>query len=215
MIRQPRDRAETAVARALEESGTDRSALIGALQTVNRECNYLPEPALRSLSQRLGVPLSEVYHVATFYTAFSLEPRGKHIVKICIRVVRSSCRLHSHSFIAASGDDDSNSQGFSLGHRGDQTYQSCNPTGRYSRHKKPSTPHPLSSTPTTPLPAGSSSRGTRPVPIPMPWGAHLNLVASRAAGWSIPRAPGVRPSRENRCVAEPQFPQLPQIWSRL
>ena len=48
MIRHPDAETEAVVMKALQESGTDRSALIGALQAVNTEFNYLPEPALRS-----------------------------------------------------------------------------------------------------------------------------------------------------------------------
>ncbi|UCE39620.1 MAG: NADH-quinone oxidoreductase subunit NuoE [Thermoplasmata archaeon] len=57
--------------------------LISILQDINEEFNYLPENALRYVSEKLGIPLSQIYHVATFYTAFSLTPRGEHIVKVC------------------------------------------------------------------------------------------------------------------------------------
>lgn len=58
--------------------------LIQVLQDINLEYNYLPRYALQYTSEALGVPLSLVYHVATFYTAFSLEPRGEHIIKVCM-----------------------------------------------------------------------------------------------------------------------------------
>jgi len=58
--------------------------LIQILQDINLEYNYLPKYALQYTSEVLGVPLSLVYHVATFYTAFSLEPRGEHLVRICM-----------------------------------------------------------------------------------------------------------------------------------
>ena len=59
------------------------SSLIAVMQDVNAELRYLPEDALRYIAWRLGVPLSQAYHVATFYTAFSLTPRGKHTVTVC------------------------------------------------------------------------------------------------------------------------------------
>ncbi len=61
----------------------EEGVLISVLQDINEEFNYLPENALRYVSEQLDIPLSQVYHVATFYTAFSLTPRGEHIVKVC------------------------------------------------------------------------------------------------------------------------------------
>lgn len=61
-----------------------KEMLIQILQDVNSEYNYLPEPALKYVSERLEVPLTQVYHVATFYTAFSLQPRGKHLIRVCM-----------------------------------------------------------------------------------------------------------------------------------
>jgi NADH:ubiquinone oxidoreductase subunit E len=61
----------------------EEGVLISVLQDINEEFNYLPENTLRYVSEQLDIPLSQVYHVATFYTAFSLTPRGEHIVKVC------------------------------------------------------------------------------------------------------------------------------------
>ena len=58
--------------------------LIQVLQDVNQEYRYLPPFAMKYVSEKLKVPLSTVYHVATFYTAFSLKPRGKHLVTVCM-----------------------------------------------------------------------------------------------------------------------------------
>ncbi|MDP2990271.1 MAG: NAD(P)H-dependent oxidoreductase subunit E [Kiritimatiellota bacterium] len=76
-------RIETELDQALTKYPAQRSSLISVLQEVNAKLGYLPEASLRGVSGRLQVPLSEVYHVATFYTAFSLKPRGRHIVKVC------------------------------------------------------------------------------------------------------------------------------------
>jgi NADH:ubiquinone oxidoreductase subunit E len=67
----------------IEEHINDPGALIPVLQDINQKYNYLPELALKYVSERLGIPLGRVYHVATFYTAFSLTPRGKHLIKVC------------------------------------------------------------------------------------------------------------------------------------
>jgi NADH-quinone oxidoreductase subunit E len=61
----------------------DESALIQILLDLQREYYWLPKEALLKLSERLGVPLNQIYHIATFYTAFSLTPRGRHQVMLC------------------------------------------------------------------------------------------------------------------------------------
>lgn len=57
--------------------------LIPVLQEVQRGCRYLPKEALVRVGEHLGVPLSQVYRVATFYRSFSLVPRGEHIIRVC------------------------------------------------------------------------------------------------------------------------------------
>ncbi|HUT03409.1 MAG TPA: NAD(P)H-dependent oxidoreductase subunit E [bacterium] len=56
-----------------------KSSLIAILQDIQAEYRHLPEDAIRSVSQMLDVPLSEVYSVATFFTSFSLQPRKRPI----------------------------------------------------------------------------------------------------------------------------------------
>lgn len=58
--------------------------LIGILQDVQREYNYLPRETVERLSQKLDVPLSRIYSVATFFKAFSLKPRGRNHVCVCM-----------------------------------------------------------------------------------------------------------------------------------
>lgn len=61
-----------------------RSALIPILQEIESVYNYLPSWALRQVSEKLEVPLTQVYGVASFYDAFHLMPRGKHLVRVCL-----------------------------------------------------------------------------------------------------------------------------------
>ncbi len=68
----------------MERHGFRDSRLVAILQDIQREIRYLPQDALRHVSERLGVPLPRVYSVATFYQAFSLTPRGRHIIKVCV-----------------------------------------------------------------------------------------------------------------------------------
>jgi NADH:ubiquinone oxidoreductase subunit E len=67
-----------------ERFAGDKENLIMILQAINKEYNYLPRPALTYVSTRLDVPLSQIYGIATFYSMFSLEPRGRNIVTICL-----------------------------------------------------------------------------------------------------------------------------------
>ena len=59
------------------------SSLVSILLDIESKYNYLPKDALFRVSERLQIPLSHVYSVATFYKSFHLKPRGKHIITIC------------------------------------------------------------------------------------------------------------------------------------
>lgn len=59
-------------------------AVTAALEKVQERWHYLPPAALRAVARELEVPLSRVYGVATFYSAFSLTPRGQHLVHVCL-----------------------------------------------------------------------------------------------------------------------------------
>ena len=62
----------------------DPGSVIAILQDVQERFSYLPQPALQLISHELAVPLSRVLSLATFYRAFSLKPRGKHLVTVCL-----------------------------------------------------------------------------------------------------------------------------------
>lgn len=70
--------------RILSEHPREEGSLVPVLEEINEDYNHLPENAMRYISQELEVPLSQVYNVATFFTAFSLKPRGKHTIKVCL-----------------------------------------------------------------------------------------------------------------------------------
>ena len=57
--------------------------LIEVLHDVQESYGYIPEEAMREISKTLGVPLIEVYRVASFYKAFTLKPSGKYVITIC------------------------------------------------------------------------------------------------------------------------------------
>jgi NADH-quinone oxidoreductase subunit E len=62
----------------------DPGMLVPILQDVQAEYNYLPKEALVQVGEGLGVPLSQVYSVASFFKAFSLKPRGRHLINVCL-----------------------------------------------------------------------------------------------------------------------------------
>ena len=68
----------------LDKYNKDRGQLVSILQDVQAEFNYLPREALQEVSTGLDVPLSQVFGVATFFRAFSLKPRGRHSVHVCL-----------------------------------------------------------------------------------------------------------------------------------
>ncbi len=75
---QPRDLAET-----IGRDGPDVS-LISVLEDIQSRYRFLPREAMILISEGLGLPLSQVYSVATFYNAFSLIPRGRHGICVCV-----------------------------------------------------------------------------------------------------------------------------------
>jgi NADH-quinone oxidoreductase subunit E len=58
--------------------------LIPVLQDIQDEYNYLPKDELQVVAQRLQVPMTQIYSVATFFKMFSLVPKGKHQIKVCL-----------------------------------------------------------------------------------------------------------------------------------
>lgn len=60
------------------------SALIAILQDIQKRFNYLPQGLLRYIALRMEVPLTRVYGISTFYKAFSLKPRGEHLIDVCL-----------------------------------------------------------------------------------------------------------------------------------
>jgi NADH:ubiquinone oxidoreductase subunit E len=80
-----------------EEFNNNKENLIMMLQAIQKTYNYLPRPALDYLAVKIGVPYSKIYGVATFYSTFSLEPRGRNIISICLGTachVRGAERIH-------------------------------------------------------------------------------------------------------------------------
>jgi len=68
----------------ISTNGNTRKAIIPILQEIQSTFNYLPENELRYLSEKMNIPLIDLYSIASFYSSFSLTPRGKHLVQVCM-----------------------------------------------------------------------------------------------------------------------------------
>jgi NADH-quinone oxidoreductase subunit E len=76
--------SETSVSEIIARYPVDRTSSLAILEDIQSEFKYLPRTALEEVSTSLEMNLSEVYQLATFYKAFSLTPKGDHIVKVCL-----------------------------------------------------------------------------------------------------------------------------------
>lgn len=74
----------TVVDRIIEKHKGGRGTLIAILSDIQEECSYLPREALERVADRVEVPLSQIFGVCTFFRRFSLLPRGRHVVQICL-----------------------------------------------------------------------------------------------------------------------------------
>ncbi len=74
----------TKVDAIISKHGADRHALISLLLDVQDQFYYLPQEALKRVAEKVGLPSIQVYQVARFYKAFSLKPRGKHLLTVCL-----------------------------------------------------------------------------------------------------------------------------------
>jgi NADH-quinone oxidoreductase subunit E len=64
--------------------GAERMNALAILQDIQREYNFLPREALEQTAQRLGLPEGEIYRLATFFTSFTLSPKGEYVCKVCM-----------------------------------------------------------------------------------------------------------------------------------
>ena len=80
----------------IDKHKAEASSLIQVMLEIQSENNWLPKEALERVSERLEVPLARILHIATFYKAFSLVPKGRHGVHICVGTachVRGATRI--------------------------------------------------------------------------------------------------------------------------
>jgi NADH-quinone oxidoreductase subunit E len=80
----PENENKAKVKQVLKKYRNDKSALIDILHDTQAEIGYLPKEALEQISKGLDVPLSKVFSIVTFFKAFSLTPRGRHLINVCM-----------------------------------------------------------------------------------------------------------------------------------
>jgi len=84
------------VDKVLASYNNDKNALIQILLQIQKEDRWLSEDVLRKVSKKLDVPINQIYHIVTFYKAFSLVPNGRHSLAVCLGTachVRGAPRL--------------------------------------------------------------------------------------------------------------------------
>jgi len=74
----------TRVNEIIDKYHAEKSSLIGIFQDIQAEFRYLPKEAITRVVERLEIPLTQAYTVATFYKSFSLVPRGEHEIHVCL-----------------------------------------------------------------------------------------------------------------------------------
>ena len=75
--------ALSAARAAVTQHGNSPDELIPILNDINQELGYLPDVALEEVGRQMQIPRSKLYSVASFYSMFSMTPRGAHIVQFC------------------------------------------------------------------------------------------------------------------------------------
>src|ERR1041384_2231202 len=84
------EKARAEVAEALSRYPVKRSAVLPVLWIAQREWGWLPSAALRLVAESIGLPESEGFGIATFYTMFNMKPVGRHHLQVCMTL---SCSL--------------------------------------------------------------------------------------------------------------------------
>jgi len=86
----------TRIDQIIDKYEGDSGSLIQALLEIQREYHWIPQEALDGVSRKLNVPASRIRHIVTFYKAFSLIPKGRHEIQMCLGTachVRGSNRV--------------------------------------------------------------------------------------------------------------------------
>ena len=104
------------VREVVSQHGCRQSELIAILQEIQNEYKYLSEDVLTLIAEKLDISTAKVYSVATFYENFSLEAKGKHIIKVCAGTachVRKSGPIYDaiHDYLGLAGKKKTSADG--------------------------------------------------------------------------------------------------------
>ena len=100
------------VKKALQKHSNDKSLIVAILQDIQAEIGYLPKEALIETGKLLDLPVSRIYSVATFFKAFSLTKRGRHLISVCMG---TACHVRGAPKVLAQIDMVASDLGFGLG----------------------------------------------------------------------------------------------------
>ena len=70
--------------RIIDKYSNEEGVLIQLLLDIMHEFNWIPKQAIMRINERLKIPVSVIYRIASFYTAMNLEPRGRHLIRVCL-----------------------------------------------------------------------------------------------------------------------------------
>ena len=106
----------TRASEIIDSYGCQQCNLIAIMQEIQAEYKYLSEEALTLVAEKLGISTAKVYSVATFYENFSLEAKGKHIIKVCAGTachVRKSQPIYDaiHDYLGLTGKNKTSADG--------------------------------------------------------------------------------------------------------
>ena len=106
----------TRASEIIDSYGCQQSNLIAIMQEIQAEYKYLSEEALTLVAEKLGISTAKVYSVATFYENFSLEAKGKYIIKVCAGTachVRKSQPIYDaiHDYLGLTGKKKTSADG--------------------------------------------------------------------------------------------------------
>lgn len=68
----------------IKQYGEKESAILAILQDIQTKEKYLPKKVLEQVSQKMRIPMANIFRIATFYNALSIKPRGRHKVDVCL-----------------------------------------------------------------------------------------------------------------------------------
>ena len=85
------------IMRIVAKHSKDRGGLISTLEDIQSKYGYLSEDVLRIVAKRTGLSLVDLFGVATFYSSFSLNPRGRHLISVCLG---TACHVRGAPIIA-------------------------------------------------------------------------------------------------------------------